>query len=167
MTRTNQSAVDDLGFESSAVGTIAKEEIRCRIEEIGVVPAVRVTSVEDVLFVADALAHAGIPILEIPMNMPGAIEVLSHVVKHAPRMIVGGGSITNVAMARQCLGAGAKFLTSDGLVLPVVEFASKENVVVFPGHSLRPRLLRRGTPVRTSSKRFRATRPAAIVTFDL
>jgi 2-dehydro-3-deoxyphosphogluconate aldolase/(4S)-4-hydroxy-2-oxoglutarate aldolase len=133
MTRTNQSAVDDLGFESSAVGTIAKEEIRCRIEEIGVVPAVRVTSVEDVLFVADALAHAGIPILEIPMNMPGAIEVLSHVVKHAPRMIVGGGSITNVAMARQCLGAGAKFLTSDGLVLPVVEFASKENVVVFPG----------------------------------
>jgi 2-keto-3-deoxy-6-phosphogluconate aldolase len=31
------------------------------------------------------------------------------------------------------LGAGAKFLTSDGLVLPVVEFSAKENVVVFPG----------------------------------
>jgi 2-dehydro-3-deoxyphosphogluconate aldolase/(4S)-4-hydroxy-2-oxoglutarate aldolase len=68
------------------------------------------------------------------MNVPGAIKVLSHVVKRAPKkMMVGGGSITNVATAQECLRAGAKFLTSDGLVLPVVEFSAKENVVVFPG----------------------------------
>ena len=112
---------------------MAREEIRSRIEEIGVVPAVRVTSVEDALFAAESLAQAGIPIVEIAMNMPGALHVLSHVVKHAPNTIVGGGSITNVATAQQCLDAGAKFLTSDGLVLPVVEFSAKENVVVFPG----------------------------------
>jgi len=125
--------VDDPGFEASARGTMTKEEIRSRIEEIGVVPAVRVTSEEHALFVAESLAQAGIPIVEIAMNMPGALHVLSHVVKHAPNTIVGGGSITNVATAQQCLDAGAKFLTSDGLVLPIVEFSAKENVVVFPG----------------------------------
>jgi len=125
--------VDDPGFEASAGATMTKEEIRSRIEEIGVVPAVRVTSEEDALFVTESLAQAGIPIVEIAMNMPGALHVLSHVVKHAPNTIVGGGSITDVAMAQQCLDAGAKFLTSDGLILSVVEFSAKENVVVFPG----------------------------------
>jgi len=133
VTQTMRWDVDDPGFEASTGGTMAREEIRSRIEEIGVVPAVRVTSVEDALFAAESLAQAGIPIVEIAMNMTGALHVLSHVVKHAPNTIVGGGSITNVATAQQCLDAGAKFLTSDGLVLPVVEFSAKENVVVFPG----------------------------------
>jgi 2-dehydro-3-deoxyphosphogluconate aldolase/(4S)-4-hydroxy-2-oxoglutarate aldolase len=133
MTQTMRSIVDESGFKPSTVGTMAKREIRSRIEEIGVVPAVRMTSAEDALFVAKALAQAGIPILEIAMNVPGAINVLSHVVKHAPNMIIGGGSITNVPIAQRCLGAGAEFLTSDGLVLPVVEFSTKENVVIFPG----------------------------------
>src|SRR6202040_3104133 len=34
---------------------------------------------------------------------------------------------------RLCLKAGAKFLTSDGIDLDVVQFAVEENVVVFPG----------------------------------
>ena len=38
-----------------------------------------------------------------------------------------------MAVAQQCLDAGAKFLTSDGLVLPVVDFAAKGDVVIFPG----------------------------------
>lgn len=110
-----------------------KEVIRIRIEETGVVPAVRVTSAEDVLFVATALAEAGVPIVEISVNTPKAVNVLSQVVKHVPGMIVGGGSIRDVAAAQECLRAGAKFLTSDGLVLPVVEFCVKEGVLVFPG----------------------------------
>ena len=35
--------------------------------------------------------------------------------------------------ARRCLDAGAKFLTTDGLILEVVEFANMEDIVVFPG----------------------------------
>jgi 2-dehydro-3-deoxyphosphogluconate aldolase / (4S)-4-hydroxy-2-oxoglutarate aldolase len=133
MTQTMRLIVDDPSLATFVVGTMTKEEIRARIEEIGVVPAVRVTSAEDALFVAETLTLAGVPILEIAVNTPGAFEILSDVVKHAPRTIVGGGSITNVATARRCLDAGAKFLTSDGLVLPVVEFCANESVVVFPG----------------------------------
>ncbi len=133
MTQVMRSIVDDLGFETSTAGMMAKEEIRSRIDEIGVIPAVRATSAGDGLFVAETLSQAGIPVLEIAMNMPGAIDVFSHVVMRAPKMIVGAGSVTNTATAQQCLDAGAKFLTSDGLVLPVVEFCAKKNVVVFPG----------------------------------
>jgi 2-dehydro-3-deoxyphosphogluconate aldolase / (4S)-4-hydroxy-2-oxoglutarate aldolase len=133
MTHSVRFAVDELSFEGSVAGTTTKEGIRSRIEDVGVVPAIHATSAADALFVAEMLALAGVPILEIAMNTPGAFDVLSHVVTHAPGTIVGGGSITNVATAQQCLDAGAKFLTSNGLVLPVVEFSAKKNVVVFPG----------------------------------
>jgi 2-dehydro-3-deoxyphosphogluconate aldolase / (4S)-4-hydroxy-2-oxoglutarate aldolase len=133
MNRLTQSVVHDSVTEPSTVGAMSREEIRSRVEEVGVVPAVRGESVEDALFVAEALAQAGVPILEIAMNVPDAAHVLSQVAKRAPKMIVGGGSITDVVTAQQCLDAGARFLTSDGLVLPVVDFAVKRDVVIFPG----------------------------------
>ena len=110
-----------------------KEEVHARIEEIGVVPAVRVSSAEEARFAAEAVSRGGIPIVEITMTVPGAIEVISHLLKRIPEMIVGAGSILDVETARRCLDAGAQFLTTDGLDLGVVEFAVKQHVVVFPG----------------------------------
>ena len=133
MSYASKSAVEEIRFETSLIGTMSKEEICSRIQDVGVVPALRASSAEDALFVADALAQAGVPILELAMNTPEAVQILSEVALRAPKMIVGGGSITTVATAQQCLDAGARFLTSDGLVLPVVEFAAQRDVVVFPG----------------------------------
>jgi len=48
-------------------------------------------------------------------------------------LIAGAGSILDVEMARRCLDAGARFLTTTGLDLEIVDFALKKNVVVFPG----------------------------------
>jgi len=110
-----------------------KEEVHARIEEIGIIPAVRVSSAEDARFAAEAVSRGGIPIVEITMTVPGALEVISHLLKATPEMIVGAGSILDVETARRCVDAGAQFLTTDGLVLHVVEFAVKEHIVVFPG----------------------------------
>jgi 2-dehydro-3-deoxyphosphogluconate aldolase/(4S)-4-hydroxy-2-oxoglutarate aldolase len=133
MSYQSKPAVEDIGVETFAVEGMSKEEICSCIRDVGVVPALRANSVEDALFVADALAQAGVRLLELAVNAPGAVHILSQVAKRAPSMIVGGGSITTVAMAQQCLDAGARFLTSDGLVLPVVDFAVERDVVVFPG----------------------------------
>ena len=45
----------------------------------------------------------------------------------------GAGTVCDVEAARRCLEAGATFLTSPGLNIELVEFALKNNVVVFPG----------------------------------
>ncbi|MGD0775262.1 MAG: bifunctional 4-hydroxy-2-oxoglutarate aldolase/2-dehydro-3-deoxy-phosphogluconate aldolase [Candidatus Solibacter sp.] len=107
--------------------------VRARIEEIGILPAIRVSSSADALFAAEAVYHCGIPVAEITMTTPGAIEVISLLAKDFPEMIVGAGTVLDADTARRCLDAGAKFLTSTGLVLEVVEFALKNDVVVFPG----------------------------------
>jgi len=115
------------------VKSVKREEIRARIEEIGILPAVRTSSAEQARFAVEAVVRGGIPAAEITMTIPGAIEVIAHFARHAPDAIVGAGTVLDVETARRCVDAGAKFLTSPGLVLHVVEFALKSEVVVFPG----------------------------------
>jgi 2-dehydro-3-deoxyphosphogluconate aldolase/(4S)-4-hydroxy-2-oxoglutarate aldolase len=112
---------------------MTKEEVRARIEEIGIIPAIRVSLARDARFAAEAVALGGIPIAEITMTVPGALEVIYSLVRDSPEAVVGAGSVLDTETARRCLDAGAKFLTSTGLILKIVEFAVKENVVVIPG----------------------------------
>jgi len=50
--------------------------------------------------------------------------VISDLANSLPEMIVGAGTVLDVEMAQRCVDAGAKFLTSAGLVPEVVEFAT-------------------------------------------
>lgn len=110
-----------------------RQEIRTRIEEIGIIPAVRVSSADEARFAAETVNRAGIPIAEVTMTVPEAVEVITGLTRSFPEMIVGAGTVLDIETAKRCLDAGAKFLTSPGLILEVVEFATKNDVVVFPG----------------------------------
>lgn len=112
---------------------MTKEQIRARIEEIGIIPAIRVSSPQDAIFAAETVAHSGIPIVEVTMTIPGAVEVIAELARNNPEVIAGAGTVSDLETARRCLDAGAKFLTSTGLDLEIVEFAVKHNTVVFPG----------------------------------
>ena len=110
-----------------------KKEVSARIEEIGIVPAVRFRSAEDARFATEAVSHGGIPIVEITMTVPGAIELIADLAKNNPEVIVGAGTLFDTETASRCLDAGAKFLTSPGLDLQLVEFAYKKGIVVLAG----------------------------------
>jgi 2-dehydro-3-deoxyphosphogluconate aldolase/(4S)-4-hydroxy-2-oxoglutarate aldolase len=112
---------------------VKKDEVRARIEEVGIIPAVRVSSAEEARFAAETVNRGGIPIAEITMTVPNATEVIAGLTRSIPEMIVGAGTVLDIETARRCLDAGARFLTSPGFVLEVVEFAAKHEVVVFPG----------------------------------
>jgi 2-dehydro-3-deoxyphosphogluconate aldolase / (4S)-4-hydroxy-2-oxoglutarate aldolase len=109
-----------------------RDEVRARIEEVGIVPAVRVSSEHVARFAAEAVAAGGIPVVEIEMTVPGAINVIQYLVETIPDMTVGAGSVYDVETARRCIAAGAKFLTTDGLDLSIIEFANKEDIAVWP-----------------------------------
>jgi 2-dehydro-3-deoxyphosphogluconate aldolase/(4S)-4-hydroxy-2-oxoglutarate aldolase len=111
---------------------MTREQVRSRIEEIGIIPAIRVSSPEDALFAADAVCAHGIPLVEVTMTVPGAMGVIAELAAKNSNVITGAGSISSVETARRCIEAGAQFLTSTGLNLDVVHFAVR-NVVVFPG----------------------------------
>ena len=110
-----------------------KEEVLAKIHEVGIMPGIRTSSAEDGRFAAEAIALGGIPIVEITMTVPHAIDVISGMVRHSPNVIVGAGTVLDLETARRCIAAGAGFLTSPGLNLKVVEFAVKENILMIAG----------------------------------
>jgi 2-dehydro-3-deoxyphosphogluconate aldolase / (4S)-4-hydroxy-2-oxoglutarate aldolase len=110
-----------------------REEVRARIEEIGIIPAIRVSSPDEARFAAAAVSSSGIPIVEITMTVPEACDLIRDMVDHAPGIIVGAGTVLDPETARRCLDAGAHFLSSPGLDRSIVELAHKTNVLAMPG----------------------------------
>ena len=110
-----------------------KREVRDRIEAVGIIPAIRVSSIEDALFAAEAVSRGGIPIVEVTVTVPDAHKVMSYLAQNASEVIVGAGGVPDAETARRCLDAGAKFLTSDGLDVETVKFAVQNDIVMFPG----------------------------------
>ena len=110
-----------------------KHEVCAKIREIGIIPAVRTSSPEDALFAAEVVARGGIPIVEITMTVPGALEVISHLVKNLPHVIVGAGTVLDLETARHCMNAGVRFLTCPGLDLDIVAFAKNKDLTMMAG----------------------------------
>jgi 2-dehydro-3-deoxyphosphogluconate aldolase/(4S)-4-hydroxy-2-oxoglutarate aldolase len=112
---------------------VTKSEVRARIEEIGIIPAIRVSTADDALFVIETICEAGIPIAEITLTTPGALDLISHCIREFPEAIIGAGTVLDANSAQHCVDTGAMFLTSTGLDVSVVDLAVRESVLVLPG----------------------------------
>jgi len=112
---------------------MTRDEVRACIEEIGIFPGIRVNSADQALYCAETLYDAGIPVVEITMTVPGAINVICELAQRFPDMVVGAGTVLDKETAERCLDSGARFLTSTGLVSEVVGAAHRRGVVAIPG----------------------------------
>jgi 2-dehydro-3-deoxyphosphogluconate aldolase / (4S)-4-hydroxy-2-oxoglutarate aldolase len=112
---------------------MTKEQVRARIVELAVIPAVRAASADDALFAAEAVSRGGLPIVELTMTVPKATELIAQLLKKHPHMLVGAGTVLDLATAAACLAAGAKFISSPGLDLEILEFTVKSGVISMPG----------------------------------
>jgi 2-dehydro-3-deoxyphosphogluconate aldolase/(4S)-4-hydroxy-2-oxoglutarate aldolase len=110
-----------------------KQEVRERIERVGIVPVIRATSAEEAIFAAEAVHDGGIPIVEITMTVPGALGVISRLVKELPKVLVGAGTVLDRKMARKCADAGAQFLVTPGFDAATVAAAKKMNLLIMAG----------------------------------
>jgi 2-dehydro-3-deoxyphosphogluconate aldolase/(4S)-4-hydroxy-2-oxoglutarate aldolase len=107
--------------------------VRNAIEQAGILPAIRVNSPEDAVFAAETIYAGGLRVVELTMTVPGAIFVLSQLRASHPDLLVGAGTVLDVDTAKDCLDAGAAFLTSPGFEPSVLALGIAGNVLVIPG----------------------------------
>ena len=113
---------------------MTKSEVQKRILEIGIVPVVRASSAQQALLAAEAVAAGGIPIVEITMTVPGAVEVIAQLARSTgDRVLIGAGTVLDAATASRCFDAGAEFLVSPGFDLETVQLAQRAGKPVMPG----------------------------------
>ena len=104
------------------------------IHEVGIIPVIRAASAEEALLAVEAMEEGGIPVVEITMTVPDAIEVIRKVCSACgERVLVGAGTVTNSEQAAGCLNAGAGFLVSPGLCLSVLRTAQDRGKLAIPG----------------------------------
>ena len=109
------------------------EQVKTCIEQIGIFPGIRVSSADEALYCAETIYEAGIPVAEITMTVPGAIDVIRQLAERFPNLVVGAGTVLDKDTAERCLDAGARFITSTGLVMEVIEQTLSRGVVAIPG----------------------------------
>jgi 2-dehydro-3-deoxyphosphogluconate aldolase/(4S)-4-hydroxy-2-oxoglutarate aldolase len=98
-----------------------------RIREIGIIPVVRASSGDEALMAVDAVSIGGIPVVEITMTVPGAIEIIRQVAKsRGSEILVGAGTVLDADTARRCMEAGAEFIVSPGFDLETVQCVKSE-----------------------------------------
>jgi 2-dehydro-3-deoxyphosphogluconate aldolase / (4S)-4-hydroxy-2-oxoglutarate aldolase len=115
-----------------------KEELRARVEEVGLVPVIRTSSAEDARFAVEEVANGGIPIIEVTMTVPGAIDVIRELVKKVPGVILGAGTVVDADTAELCMIAGAQFISNPALDLPTVQLVKKSKDVIMMSGALTP-----------------------------
>lgn len=113
---------------------MTRAEICRRMQEVGIVPVVRVTAGRLALHAAEALVAAGIPVLEITLTVPDALSVIREVsARFAGSALVGAGTVTSAEQARAAIAAGAQFVVSPGFDARIVEAAHALDVPAMPG----------------------------------
>src|ERR1700722_13096609 len=111
-----------------------KEQVAKRIIEIGIVPVVRATSAEKAMLAAEAVCRGGIPIVEVTMTVPRAIEAISYLAKKlGDDVLIGAGTVLDAETAERCVSAGAEFIVSPGFDLETVKYANRAGKTIMAG----------------------------------
>jgi 2-dehydro-3-deoxyphosphogluconate aldolase/(4S)-4-hydroxy-2-oxoglutarate aldolase len=113
---------------------MTKRQVRDRIIEVGIVPVVRAASEQQAIQTAEAICAGGIPIVEITMTVPGAIDVIAQLVKTmGSDVLIGAGTVLDAEAAERCIDVGADFLVSPGFDLATVQLAGQRDKLMMAG----------------------------------
>ncbi len=118
--RAARAAKADLDFEAF-------------VADLKVIPVVEIPRVEDAVPLARALVAAGLPCAEITFRTASAAPAIAAIAGAVPEILVGAGTVLNVAQAEAALAAGARFIVAPGFDPAVVDFALQRGVPIVPG----------------------------------
>jgi 2-dehydro-3-deoxyphosphogluconate aldolase/(4S)-4-hydroxy-2-oxoglutarate aldolase len=110
------------------------DDVIRRIGEIGIIPVVRASTIDEAMRAVQAICAGGIPVVEITMTVPNAMSVIREVARqYEGKVLLGAGTVTTAEQAELCIRAGAEFLVSPGLATSVLSVAQSSAKLAIPG----------------------------------
>ena len=103
------------------------------LDIVPVIPVVAVDRVEDAVPTARALVAGGLPIIELTLRTPVALEAIRMVADQVPDILVGAGTVVAATQAKQATDAGARFLVSPGATPALLDAMAETGLPFLPG----------------------------------
>lgn len=97
-----------------------------------VIPVIVIDDANDAIALAEALVAGGLPVLEVTLRTPAALDAI-RAMRQVPGAIVGAGTVTSPQLLEEALAAGSEFIVSPGLTEPLGRAAIASGVPFLPG----------------------------------
>jgi 2-dehydro-3-deoxyphosphogluconate aldolase/(4S)-4-hydroxy-2-oxoglutarate aldolase len=105
---------------------MTRDQAAAKIREVGLIPIVRAASAKHALQAAEAVCAGGIPIVEVTMTVPGAVDLIAQLAKSVGQeILIGAGTVLDAQAAQRCIDAGAEFIVSPGLDVETVAYVKR------------------------------------------
>lgn len=98
----------------------------------GIVPVVVLERAADAAGLGEALVAGGLPVAEVTFRTAAAAESI-RILAERGDVIVGAGTVLNVAQAEAAIEAGARFVVSPGLSADIVRCCQAAGLPMLPG----------------------------------
>ena len=110
------------------------EEIKTALENAGLIPVLRASSVEMGHALVDAMMAGGVNVVEVTMTVPNAVAMLRDLKqKYRDSLLLGSGTVTDAAQVEATIEAGAEFVVSPSLHFDVIARTKELGKVSIPG----------------------------------
>ncbi|GAB3382443.1 bifunctional 4-hydroxy-2-oxoglutarate aldolase/2-dehydro-3-deoxy-phosphogluconate aldolase [Lysobacter fragariae] len=107
-----------------------------------VVPVLAIADLNHAVPLARALVDAGLPVLEVTLRTPVALQAIAYIAEDVPGAIVGAGTVLTPADLAAVEGAGAQFAISPGATDALYAAAHNGRVPFLPGIATASELMR-------------------------
>jgi len=99
-----------------------------------VIPVLILEGEEDWAALAQTFVDSGLPVLEVTLRTPGALDAIRRM-REIPGAIVGAGTVLNERQLADAGHAGAQFVVSPGLTAPLARAVASSGIPYLPGVS--------------------------------
>jgi len=97
-----------------------------------VIPVLVIDDAAHAVPIAEALVAGGLPVLEVTLRTPVAIDVIK-AMKTVPGAVVGAGTVLNADQLKTSLAAGAEFIVSPGMTPKFAQEVIDTGIPFLPG----------------------------------
>lgn len=108
-------------------------EIIERIEQIGIVPVIKIDDAANAVPLAKALVAGGIPAAEVTFRTAAGEAAIRAIASECPEILVGAGTVLNIEQCDRAIAAGAKFIVCPGYDEKLVAHCQEKNILILPG----------------------------------
>jgi len=105
------------------------------LDRVPVIPVVVLHDTDHAVPVARALVEGGLPVIELTLRTPQALDCIEQIATHVPEILVGAGTIVGPGQAKEARDAGAQFLVSPGTTDMLLAAMQDSGLPHLPGAS--------------------------------
>ena len=98
-----------------------------------IIPVVAIQDARRSIDLAQTLVEAGLPVIEVTLRTPDALDAIAAIAKAVPNAVVAAGTVVTLGQIKEVADAGARFIVTPGTSPALADALAKAPLPAMPG----------------------------------